>query len=562
MAAVALRRRTRGRFARRPRGGAVVAVVVLAAASLGLGAAGCGNGSGSSTPAGSSTLNVTYASFPDYMDPALSYSLEGWSAMSQTYLPLLTYAHASGAAGTKVIPGLAEALPRISADGRTYTLVLRKGLHYSDGTPVRASDFPATIERDLVMNSPGSGFYTDIVGAEKFEKTKQGGIPGIVADDATGEIVIHLVEPRSTFTNELAMLFAAPLPPSTPRKDLSTSPPPGTGPYEIVSADPGGWEYRRNPEWADGNGPLMPQIPAGHYDTIDVKVIANPETAVNDVLSGKMDWMDEPIPPDRFADLQEHYEGTQLLISPQIDVYYFWMNVDQPPFDDVRVRRAVNYAIDPAALQRIYTGGMEPTQQILPEAMPGHVTYKPYPHDMKKAKELIAEADPSERDVTVFGNSYGPNKQAAEYYEGVLRELGFKTTLKLVSPENYVTVIGNETTQDLDTGWATWYIDYPHPNDYFQPQLSGESIAPSANSNYAHFDDPAVNREIAKLGREPLGAPQEAAYAKLDREVMREAPWAPFGSVPQTTFVSSAIDLGKVVVSPVYGQDLTSFAPK
>jgi peptide/nickel transport system substrate-binding protein len=535
---------------------------LLAAATVALLLVGCG-GSDQPDDTAASTLNVTYATFPDYLDPSLSYSLEGWGAMWETYVPLLTYVHASGAAGTKVIPGLAQALPKIGDGGRTYTLFLRPGLLYSDGTPVRASDFRATIERVLAMNSPGSPFYTDIVGAERFAKTKKGGIAGIESDDKTGRIVIHLVEPRSTFTNELAMLFAAPLPADTPRKDLSASPPPGTGPYEIVASKPGrGWEYRRNPQWADGNAALLPQIPSGGYDAIHVEVIANPETAVNDVMRGKIDWMEEPPPPDRYAELQERYEGTQLLVSPQIDVYYFWMNVNEPPFDDVRVRRAVNYAVDPAALERIYAGQMRSTQQVLPAAMPGHQTIHPYPHNMKEARQLIAEADPQERKVTVFGNDYGPNKQAAEYYEGVLRELGFEPTLKLVAAANYTTVIGNESTANLDTGWADWYIDYPHPNDYFQPQLSGESIAPTLNSNYSHFDDPAINRQIAKLGREPLGPRQEAAYARLDREVMRQAPWAPFGSVPLTTFVSSSIDLDKVVVNPVYGQDLASFVPR
>jgi peptide/nickel transport system substrate-binding protein len=535
---------------------------VLAAAAVALLLGGCG-GSDQPDETAASTLNVTYATFPDYLDPSLSYSLEGWSAMWETYVPLLTYVHASGAAGTRVIPGLARELPKIGDGGRTYTLFLRSGLHYSDGTPVRASDFRATIERVLAMNSPGSPFYTDIVGAERFEKTKRGGIAGIETDDTTGRIVIHLVEPRSTFTNELAMLFAAPLPADTPHKDLSSSPPPGTGPYEIVASKPGrGWEYRRNPQWAKGNGALLPQIPAGGYDAIHVEVISNPETAVNDVMRSKIDWMEEPPPPDRYAELQERYEGTQLLVSPQIDVYYFWMNVNEPPFDDVRVRRAVNYAVDPAALERIYAGQMQSTQQVLPTAMPGHETIHPYPHNMKKARRLMAEADPTERKVTVFGNDYGPNRQAAEYYEGVLRELGLQPTLKLVSPANYTTVIGNESTANLDTGWADWYLDYPHPNDYFQPQLSGESIAPTASSNYSRFDDPAINRQIAKLNREPLGPRQEAAYARLDREVMQQAPWAPFGSVPLTTFVSSSIDLEKLVVNPVYGQDLASFTPR
>ena len=93
--------------------------------------------------------------------------------MYDTYIPLLTYAHASGAAGSKVIPGLAESLPKISNGGKTYTLTLRKGLKYSDGTPVKASDFTYAIERMFKLNSGGSPFYTDIVGAEEFAEDEE-----------------------------------------------------------------------------------------------------------------------------------------------------------------------------------------------------------------------------------------------------------------------------------------------------------------------------------------------------------------------------------------------------
>jgi peptide/nickel transport system substrate-binding protein len=551
--------RTGGRFAARSRAGAVVFVVAVALTLVG---AGCGGSSGNDSSS-SSTLEVVYNTFPDYLDPSMSYTVEGWSALWETYVPLLTYVHADGAAGTKVIPGLARALPKISDGGRTYTLYLRKGLYYSDGTPVRASDFPATIERMLAMNSPATPFFTEIVGAERFSKTKQGSIPGIEADDKTGRIVIHLTQPRSTFENELAMLFAAPLPAGTKREDLSADPPPGTGPYEIVASKPGShWEYRRNPEWAKHNGKLMPRIPSGHFDQIDAKVIANPETAVNEVEQGRFDWMEEQPPADRYQELRDRYEGTQLVITPQIDIYYFWMNVERPPFNDVRVRRAINYAIDPAALERIYGGQLRAIQQVLPAAMPGHQTFHPYPHNMKKARELIAAADPKDRDISVFTYDVDPNKQAAEYYEGVLRELGFHTTLKTVAAANYTTVIGNESTAELDTGLGDWFIDYPHPNDYFQPQLSGESITPTANSNWARFNDPKINRWIAKLDRETLGPRQEAEYARLDRAVMRQAPWAPFGSLSLANFVASRIDLQKLVVSPVYGADLASFTLK
>ena len=99
------------------------------------------------------TLTGSYASFPDYLDPQLSYTAEGWTAMYDTYIPLLTYKHANGAEGGKVVPGLAESMPKITNGGKTYTLTLRKGLKYSDGTPVKASDFTNAIERLFKLNS-------------------------------------------------------------------------------------------------------------------------------------------------------------------------------------------------------------------------------------------------------------------------------------------------------------------------------------------------------------------------------------------------------------------------
>jgi peptide/nickel transport system substrate-binding protein len=527
-----------------------------------IGAAGCGS-SGEKKGPSASILRATFAEFPDYLDPALASSLEGLTAMWETYVPLLTYEHAGGTRGTKVIPGLARSMPKITDGGRAYTLYLRPGLRFSDGSAVRASDFRATIERTLAMNSPGAPFYTDIVGAERFSRTKKGRIAGIRTDDSTGRIVIHLVRPRSTFINELAMLYSAPLPAGTRRADLSADPPPGTGPYVITSSKPGrSWQYGRNPEWASNNAKLLPQVPSGHFDAIDVSVIANAETAVNEVEAGRLDWMQEPPPPDRYEELRKRYEATQLRVTPRVDTYYFWMNVKKAPFDDVRVRRAVNYAIDPAALDRIYGGQMRAMQQVLPQEMPGHRSFRLYPHDMAKALELMAEADPAERKVTVWTDAYPTNRQAGEYYEGVLRELGLEPTLKVLASANYFTVISNSSTPDLDTGWANWFMDYPHPNDFFETQLSSEGIRATAATNWARFEEPAIDRTIEKLGRQRLGPRQEAAYAQLDRRVMAQAPWAPFGSLTLPTFVSSSIDLKKLVVNPVFGPDLATFAPR
>jgi peptide/nickel transport system substrate-binding protein len=532
-----------------------VALCIAVMTTLGLTA--CGSSSGGKE---GGTLTGTYASFPESLDPGLSYSVEGWTAIYDTYIPLLTYAHTSGEAGSEVIPGLAKSMPKITNGGTTYTLFLRKGLKYSDGTPVKASDFTHTVERVFKLNSGGSPFYTDIVGAEKFAETKSGGIPGIKTNDKTGEIVIDLVKPRGTFTNELGMPFVAPVPPSTPDKDQTPNPPPATGPYVITKSDPGrGWSYERNPAWAKSNAKLMPEIPSGHVDKIEISVVRNKATQVHDTEQGKFDWMQTPPPPDLYAGVKSKYEGTQFRVEKTISVYYFWMNTKEPPFDDVKVRQAVNYAVDPEAMIRIYAGQIAPTQQILPPGMPGYKKYELYPHDMAKAKALIKEANPSDRNITVWGDNEAENSKAVTYYQSVLEELGFNAKLKIINADNYFTVIGNQNTPDLDTGWFDWFEDYPHPNDYFQPLLAGESILPTNNANFTQTAYPAEDRKISELGEEQLGPEQEAGYAELDKSYMEKAVWAPYGNRTVPTFVSSAIDLDKVIFNPTFGQDLTSF---
>jgi peptide/nickel transport system substrate-binding protein len=535
------------------------ALAVLGLAVVALSLASCSSSGGKE----GGTLHGTYASFPDYLDPALARTVEAWTAMYATYIPLLTYAHANGQEGSKVVPGLAESMPKISNGGKTYTLTLRKGLKYSDGTPVKASDFPYTVERMFKLNSGGSPFYTGIVGAEKFAETKSGSISGIKADDKTGKIVIDLTAPRGTFTNELALMYVALVPSGTPVKNLSADPPPGTGPYEIVKSEPGrGWSYDRNPQWEKNNASLVPEVPSGHVDKIDIKVVGNPSTQVNEVERGSSDWMQTTIPSDLYNKVKEKYEGTQFRVEPTISNYFFWMNTTKPPFDDLEVRQAVNYALNGAAMEKIYAGSLKALQQVLPPGMPGYQKLDLYPYDMTKAKKLIAEADPSDRDITVWTDNESPNNEATAYYEGVLDKLGFNAKLKEVNAEDYFTLIGNQSTPDLDTGWVDWFQDYPHPNDFFQPLLAGESILPVGNSNFAMIDDPKLNAKIAKLSEEPLGPQQEDEYAALDREYMEQAPWAPYGSRTVSTFVASTVDLDEVVFNPTFGQDLASFQLK
>lgn len=495
--------------------------------------------------------------FPDYLDPQLSYSQEGWMALYNTYIPLLTYRHADGIAGSEIIPGLARSLPRISDHGTTYTLFLRNGLEYSNGRRVEASDFKFAIERLFRLRSGGAGHYAGIAGALLFWEGRRGDITGIETNDRTGRIVIHLVEPRGAFASLLALPFAAPVPMGTPIRNLTADPPPATGPYVISSSTRGReWTAVRNPAWSN-NARLMPRLPGGHVDRISMRVIHESAARVAAVERHKVDLALGGLRHDQYAVLERRYGSARFRSEPVLDTSYFWMNTRKAPFSDLRVRKAVNYALDRSVLRRIFGDELTPTEQILPRGMPGYRRFVPYPHNAAKARRLVAEADPTDRDVTVWTNTEPKMRRACAYYREVLDELGFTAHLKVAKAASYFTVIGRTSTPNLDTGWGGWFADYPHPDDFFGSLLAGWNIWPTENENLAQIDFPLLDELIFALGARSGPIP-EGRYAELDRDYMALAPWVPIGNETTPIFASGSVPLGSVTWNPSFAIDLTS----
>ena len=530
---------------------------------------GCGGPkSGTADTSGAATtggeINVTMTSFPDYVDPQLSYTVEGWEVLWNTYTPLLTYRHDRGEAGTDVVPGLAKDMPEISPDGKTYKLTLRPNMKYSDGTPIKATDFTYAIKRLFKADSGGSVFYEDIVGATDFAEDKADTISGIVADDATGDITITLDKPNGTFTNVLGLTFAAPVPPSTPLdKDATNNPPPSSGPFMISKVDaPNSLTMERNPQFKTVKDAGATEVADAQVDKIIVTQNKNNSAQVTGVEQNQIDYMQSPPDADRLSEVKAKFSD-RFRLENSINTYYFWMNNKTAPFNDVRVRQAINYAIDPEALNRVFGGRLHPTQQILPPGMPGYDEFTMYPGpDMNKAKQLLAEANPADKDITVWTDDEPDRKRIGEYYHDLLNELGFNAQLKVISGDVYFTTIGNTSTPDLDTGFADWFQDFPHPDDFFRPLLNGENILPTNNNNFSQASIAANDAKMDELRTGQLTEEARKQYAELDKSYMEQAVWAPYGNEQFATFVSERMDFDKVYYHLLFAHDYTSFALK
>jgi peptide/nickel transport system substrate-binding protein len=561
-----------GKLGRRALVALVACLSVLVVAACGGsdngGSSGGSSSSGAAKDGGSITISQT--SQPDYMDPALTYTVNGIEPLWLVYTPLITYARAEGQAGAKLIPGLAESLPDISADGKTYKLKLRSGLKYSDGTPVKASDFEHAIKRVLNLESGGSAFYLVIKGAQDYLDAGKadGDISGITTDDKTGDITIKLTAPDGSFTHVLAMWFAGLVPGDTPFKNLTKDPPPGVGPYMVTESVPNrqfvlerSKEYDKNP--IDG-------IPSGHIDKITTKIIKSPQRQAQDVISGKLDYMQDPPPADIKPEVKAKYSDRYQEITTA-STYYMFMNTRVPPFDDPKVREAVNWGIDKPGLARLFAGEVAPGCSFLPPGVPGFdealdVNDCPWgnpnePPDLEKARALIKEAGVDGMDVTVWSNNDDPSDKVGEAYADMLNKMGFNAKPKILDGGVYFQTIGNQKTK-AQTGFANWFQDFPHPKN-FMFLVDGASIQPTNNQNFGNVDDPEITKGIADLNKEPDLTKAEGDWKDLNKKLVERAWIVPYGHRKLATFVSERMDFDNCTrFHPVYFNDYSSFCLK
>jgi peptide/nickel transport system substrate-binding protein len=548
-----------------------VLVLLVAALSM-VTVASCGSGSDSSGGSASNakkggTITIAQTSNPDFLDPALAYTVEAATAHWLIYPGLLTYKHAEGKAGAELIPGAAQSLPKISADGKTYKFTMRKGLKYSDGTVAKASDFERAIQRSLTLEWGGLSFFEAIDGATAYVKNKKQGadISGIVTNDKTGDITIKLTEKNGQFPYILAFPSAGLVPANTSFKNLSKTPPPGLGAYAFDNA---AIEPNRSYALVKNKYFDIPGIPKGNVDRINVKLIKSQTRQAEDVISGKLDWMlDEPsqdLLPEIRAKYKDRYEE-----NVANSTYYMFLNTKTKPFDKLAVRQAVNYAFDKRAAQRLFGGLLAPDCNFLPPGMQGYKKIDPCPWgdpnqapDVAKARQLIDKSGDKGAKVTVWGDDEERSSRITQYYTDVLNKIGLNAKPKIIGAETYFATIGNKKLNP-QTGFDDWFQDFPHPADFFFLLESG-SIQPTNNQNHSQSTDKQLDSQANTVKQGQADAVADPA-AKLDKYVTSpdKAYIVAYGHSKDTTFTSERMDFKNCTVyHPVYRDDWSQFCLK
>jgi YVTN family beta-propeller protein len=498
-------------------------------------------------------------------DPMQAYLVIDLAALAPVYDGLVALRRSGGAAGLTLVPDLAVTLPRPAVGGTTYTFTLRPRIRYSDGVPVRASDFRRGIQRQLSFGS-NPPYYEGILGGQAcHQHPKRCDLSaGIVTDDAAGTITFHLEQADPDFLYKLALLLAVPAPPGAPGHLISRAPfLPGTGPYMISRYQPNATlTLVRNPYFRQWSYAAQP---AGYPNVIRFEQVADPARQLSAVAAGRADLVDLYLNPQSYPDLAARYP-TRVHAGLMLSTTYLFLNTRQPPFTNLKARQAVNYAIDRALMFRLLhqgPGQAAVTCQILPVGFPGFERYCPYTADagdgvwhgpdLAKAQQLAKESGTTNVPVTVWTTESLADQAVGAYLVQMLKELGYRASVRRVSFDRFG-ISTADSRKKIQMGLWAWGADYPAAGTFFLPLLSCRSFNedPTNTFNLAEYCDPRVDALAARAEAAQLTNPAAARslWAQVDRLVTDKAPWVPVLNEALAGFVSSRV--GNYQQSAVY----------
>ncbi len=478
-------------------------------------------------PAQAKTLVFCSEGNPEALNPQLVTTTTGMNASRPIFNTLVEFEPGT----TQIVPGLAESWA-VSGDGLAYTFKLRAGVKFQSNRifkpsrDMNADDVAFSLMRQWKQDHP----YHKVSNAS-FDYFKDMGMPDLLKaldklDDRT--LRITLTRPEAPFLANMAMPFNVIhsaeyadqlLRAGTPER--LDEEPVGTGPFAFVSFRKDvAVRYRAFPEHWAGQQPI---------DTLVFSITPNPIVRLTKLKAGECQVMAFPNPGDT-AEIAAN-PSLKLLQQEGLNVGYLALNATRKPFDDVRVRRAVNMAIDKAAIiAAVYQGaGVVAKNPVPPTLWSYNDTIKDYPYDPAQARTLLAEAGHAqgfEADLWYMPVSrpYNPNaKRVAEMIEADLAKIGVRVKLMTDEWSRYrARLQAGEHTMAL-YGWTG---DNGDP-DNFLHTLLGCAAARAGGNNIAKWCNERYESLVTRAKLTANQAERERLYAEAQEIFKREAPWVP-----------------------------------
>ncbi|MFI9174659.1 ABC transporter substrate-binding protein [Streptomyces lincolnensis] len=538
---------------------------VASVLALSLGAAACGGGDNNNDDNGGNgakdaaltsvvnasskkggTLSLEHSDVPDSLDGGNTYY--GWvQNFSRLYGRTLTsFKPAAGKEGLEIVPDLAESLGKPSADAKSWTYKLRKGVKFQDGTPITSKDVKYAIERsnfapEALSNGP-TYFKAYLVGGDKYQgpyKDKSAeGLKSIeTPDDQT--IVFKLKQPFADFDYLATFSQTAPVPKAKDTGAKYVQNIVSSGPYQFQSYEEGrGATLVRNPQWDQKTDSIRKALP----DKVTIKFKVNPVTVDNDLLSDKItvDAAGTGVQPQTQPKVLAGPNAKQTDNSYAGATQYIALNVNVKPFDNVHCRKAVQWGLNKQSIIDAMGGSPkgDVATTLLPPSVNGYTKFDTYPSeghkgDAAKAKEeLKACGKPNGFSTILTARSDRPAEiAAATAIQASLKSIGINIEIKQFPSgkyfSNFAGVPSYVHQNKLGMLSMAWGADWPTGYGFLDQIINGAAIKPSGGNNLMELNDPKINKALTDAIANTDDAARTKAWGDIDKMVLDNASVVP-----------------------------------
>jgi len=469
------------------------------------------------SPRRGGTIVATWETTLTTVDPAYIYGVQDWPQGHALFDGLLGFD-----TSTNLVPHIATSVPRATNDGKTYTFHLKRGLVFSNGDPITAQDVVFSWERMLApkTGSPDTYLWYALQGQSAFSAGKAAHVSGLkVINSST--LRVTLTQPYPGFLYVLATPSSFVVDPAVihryhaENRDFKTNAV-GSGPFKLKNWIPGQrMDLVRNTRYWDSTWP--------YADAVRLDLGVNASVGVLRIEKGQSDLLGDAIPSAQFASIIQNPALSKLVAhTPDIGVYMIGLNTRVKPFTDVRVRRAIEYAINKLHAIRFINGRGVPATGILPPNLPGFHGGIPeqYPFNPTKAKALLAQAGyPNGFSTTMGVPAGGYEARMADAAISDLSQIGVKVTVKPVLSEG-------AAIASLPMIAYHWILDYPDPADFVDGFTSCAAATPQG-SNVSFYCNPRLDALANTARGMPFGPARVAAYNHINTLYMADAPSVP-----------------------------------